>query len=117
VDNLESKIDDNVREFIRLLGRYADEKEPMDLGRKVQYFTLDVISDIAYGAPFGFVETDSDVFEYIKTTEKNLPMVMVVTVFPWLLKLLNSPILKGLLPSTKDRLGFGRIMRWVVFID
>ncbi|KAM0257753.1 hypothetical protein ACHAQJ_004204 [Trichoderma viride] len=110
VDSLESKIDDSVREFLRLLGRYADNKEPLDLGRKVQYFTLDVISNISYGGPFGFVETDSDVYEYIKTTEKNLPMVMLVTVFPWLLTLLNSPILKGLLPSTKDRLGFGRIM-------
>ncbi|KAL7948158.1 cytochrome P450 [Trichoderma barbatum] len=110
VDNIESKIDNNVREFMRLLARYADKKAPVDFGRKVQYFTLDVISDIAYGAPFGFIETDTDVYEYIKTTEKNLPMVMVVTVFPWLLRLLNSPILKGLLPSTKDRLGFGRIM-------
>ncbi|RFU82160.1 pisatin demethylase [Trichoderma arundinaceum] len=110
VDNIEPKMDNNVREFLKLLGRYADEGKALDFGRKVQYFTLDVISDIAYGAPFGFVETDSDMFEYIKTTEKNLPLVMVVTVFPWLLKLLNSPILKGVLPSTKDRLGFGRIM-------
>ncbi|KAL7916625.1 cytochrome P450 [Trichoderma velutinum] len=110
VDNIESKIDNNVREFMSLLDRYADRKAPVDLGRKVQYFTLDCISDIAYGAPFGFVETDTDVYEYIETTEKNLPMVMVVTVFPWLLRLLNSPILKGLLPSAKDKLGFGRIM-------
>ncbi|KAL7784320.1 cytochrome P450 [Trichoderma ceciliae] len=110
VDNLESKIDNNVCEFMRLLGNYADRRKSLDLGRKVQYFTLDVISDIAYGSPFGFVETDSDMYEYIKTTEKNLPMVMLITVFPWLLRLLNSPILKGLLPSTKDRLGFGRIM-------
>jgi hypothetical protein len=111
VDNIEPKIDSNIRDFMRLLGSYADKKTPVDLGRKVQYFTLDVISDLAYGAPFGFVETDTDVYEYIQTTEKNLPMVMVVTVFPWLLTLLNSPVLKGLLPSTKDRLGFGRIMR------
>ncbi|OTA01466.1 cytochrome P450 [Trichoderma parareesei] len=110
VDNIEPKIDSNIRDFMRLLGSYADKKTPVDLGRKVQYFTLDVISDLAYGAPFGFVETDTDVYEYIQTTEKNLPMIMVVTVFPWLLTLLNSPVLKGLLPSTKDRLGFGRIM-------
>ncbi|KAL7816072.1 cytochrome P450 [Trichoderma aethiopicum] len=92
VDDIEPKIDNNIRDFMRLLARYADRRIPVDLGRKVQYFTLDVISDLAYGAPFGFVETDTDVYEYIQTTEKNLPMVM------------------GLLPSTKDRLGFGRIM-------
>ncbi|KAL6874463.1 cytochrome P450 [Trichoderma longibrachiatum] len=110
VDNIEPTIDNNIRDFMRLLAEYADRRRPVDLGRKVQYFTLDVISDLAYGAPFGFVETDTDVYEYIQTTEKNLPMVMVITVFPWLLTLLNSRILKGLLPSTKDRLGFGRIM-------
>ncbi|KAL6857328.1 cytochrome P450 [Trichoderma novae-zelandiae] len=110
VDNIETKIDNNIREFVRLLERYSDTRAPVDLGRKVQYFTLDVISDLAYGAPFGFVGTDTDVYEYIKTTERNLPMVMMVTVFPWVLTLLNSAILKRLLPSTKDRLGFGRIM-------
>jgi hypothetical protein len=65
---------------------------------------------LAFGEPFGFLETDSDVYEYIKTTEETLPMVMVTTVVPWLVKVLSSPIFKSLLPSEKDRLGFGRVM-------
>ncbi|KAL2682430.1 hypothetical protein Neosp_006881 [[Neocosmospora] mangrovei] len=110
VENLEPKIDKNILAFIELLRKYADEKKPVDLGRRAQFFTLDVLSDLAFGEPFGFLETDSDVYEYIKTTEETLPMVMVTTVVPWLVKVLSSPIFKSLLPSEKDRLGFGRVM-------
>ncbi|RSM20322.1 hypothetical protein CDV31_000817 [Fusarium ambrosium] len=110
VENLEPKIDKNILAFIKLLRKYADENRPVDLGRRAQFFTLDVLSDLAFGEPFGFLETDSDVYEYIKTTEETLPMVMVTTVVPWLVKVLSSPIFKSLLPSEKDRLGFGRVM-------
>ncbi|RSL68941.1 hypothetical protein CEP54_002545 [Fusarium duplospermum] len=110
VENLEPKIDKNILAFIKLLRKYADENKPIDLGRRAQFFTLDVLSDLAFGEPFGFLETDSDVYEYIKTTEETLPMVMVTTVVPWLVKVLSSPIFKSLLPSEKDRLGFGRVM-------
>lgn len=37
-------------------------------------------------------------------------MVMVTTVVPVLVKILSHPLFKRLLPSEKDRLGFGRIM-------
>ncbi|KAF7558832.1 hypothetical protein G7046_g5333 [Stylonectria norvegica] len=110
VENLESKIDQNIIAFMKLLGDYAATSKVVDFGRKAQFFTLDVISDLAFGTPFGFLETDSDVYEYIKTTEENLPMVMVTTVIPWLIKMLSSPLFKRLLPSEKDMLGFGRVM-------
>ncbi|UPL04224.1 hypothetical protein LCI18_015158 [Fusarium solani-melongenae] len=110
VENLEPKIDKNILALIKLLRKYAEENKPVDLGRRAQFFTLDVLSDLAFGEPFGFLETDSDVYEYIKTTEETLPMVMVTTVVPWLVKVLSSPIFKSLLPSEKDRLGFGRVM-------
>ncbi len=48
--------------------------------------------------------------EYIKTTEQVIPAAMMVTVFPWLNKLLKSPLMKGLMPSEKDPIGFGKII-------
>lgn len=56
------------------------------------------------------METDSDVYEYIRTTEETLPMVMVTTVVPWLVKFLGNPLMKRLLPSERDLLGFGKVM-------
>ncbi|WZH43100.1 cytochrome P450 [Fusarium acuminatum] len=110
VQDLEPKIDKNILAFIQLLRKYADNNKPVDLGRRAQFFTLDVISDLAFGEPFGFLETDSDVYKYIQITEETLPSVMVTTVVPWLVKVLSSPLFKKLLPSEKDRLGFGRLM-------
>ncbi|CCF43750.1 pisatin demethylase [Colletotrichum higginsianum] len=73
-------------------------------GREVEiptqkFFTLDVISDLAFDQPFGFMETDSDVYEHIKTTEESLTMFMEMTV-----------ICSVILASDKDQLGFGKIM-------
>ena len=60
----------------------SSEFKPFDFGRKAQYFTLDVISDIAFGEAFGDIATDSDVHEYIKTTEETLPAIILTTILP-----------------------------------
>jgi hypothetical protein len=83
----------------------------MDFGRKAQYFTLDIISDLSYREPFGYLATDSDLYDYIDTTEKVLTAALMVTIFPWLNWLLRSPLLKAALPSEKDPLGLGKIIR------
>jgi hypothetical protein len=90
--------------------KYVSANKPFDFGRKAQYFTLDVISDLAFGEPFGDIATNSDVYEYIKTTEENMPTILITTVLPWLVKLLQSPLFKSMLPSEKDALGLGRTM-------
>ncbi|TQN75301.1 Trichothecene C-15 hydroxylase [Colletotrichum shisoi] len=56
-------------------------------------------SKMATDQPFGFMETHSDVYEHMKTTEESLPMFMEMTVF-----------LSGILASEKDRPGFGKVM-------
>lgn len=96
------------------MGKYADRGAVVDFGKKAQYFTLDVISDIAFGTPFGFLETDSDVYKYIETTEKTLPVVMITTVVPFVVNIFASPLMKPALPSEKDILGFGRVMKYVL---
>jgi hypothetical protein len=119
-EDLEKTIDRNVSAFIHLIGsKYASsesDSKPFDFGRKAQYFTLDVISDVAFGEPFGFLATDSDVHEYIKTAEEVLPTIIMVTVLPWLNRLLQSPIFKAILPSDKDKLGLGKVMGLVFYI-
>jgi hypothetical protein len=83
---------------------------PLDFGRKAQYFTLDVISNVAFGEPFGFLATDSDVHRYIQTTEENLPAIILVTILPWINWALRLPIVKSVLPSDKDTIGLGKII-------
>jgi cytochrome P450 len=111
VDDLEARIDSHILELVDLLETsYIAQNKTFDFGRKIQYLTLDILSDIAYSDPFGFVKTDSDVFDYIKTVEENFPTIIVVTVLPWLVSMMSHPMFASLLPSEKDRLGLGKVM-------
>lgn len=82
----------------------------MDFGRKAQYLTLDVIAEIAFGKAFGFVEDDEDKFSYISTTESTIPMIILVGAFPWLARIVQSPLMKMFLPKDTDAYGLGKIM-------
>jgi hypothetical protein len=90
------------------------EYRPIDFGQKAQFFTLDVISAVAYGFPFGFLATDTDVYHYIEMSEKVVPAGMVVTVYPWINHILTSSFMKSLLPSATDPIGFGKILGFVL---
>lgn len=108
VDNFESKINENILRFMDLIDKYVSENTPFDFGLKAQYFTLDVISDLAFGEPFGDLASDSDVHEYIHTMEHNMPNVVLTAVLPWLLSLMSSPLFRSMLPSEKDAIGVGK---------
>ncbi len=90
------------------------ENKPLDFGRKAQYFTLDVISDVAYREPFGFMETDSDLYDYTKIVESVFVAAAMVTIFPWINWILNLSIMKAVLPSDEDLLGIGKIQGYAI---
>ncbi|CAI6340228.1 unnamed protein product [Periconia digitata] len=109
---LESSIDVHIKELVHLISsKYVTSSsgnevtKPMDLAAKMQYFTLDVISHIGLGTPFGHLKTDQDVNGYLKSMEEGL--WIATTIFGlgmnWLR---NSPL--G--PSEKDQAGFGKMM-------
>ena len=111
---LESSIDKHVQELLNLIrSKYLSTKEqarPMDLARKIQFFTLDVISSIGFGQPFGDLNSDSDIDSYIHSGEQALGFVTFSTAtgltsvlhWPWLARLLG--------PSEKDKRGLGKMM-------
>lgn len=100
--------------FIDLVERkYVSEGaiyRPMDLARKAQHLTLDIIGDLAFGKNFGHMEQDEDVFGYIKQTEASMPAMMLVSVFPVIARLAQSKLLQQFMPSEKDPHGFGKFI-------
>lgn len=82
----------------------------MELAKKVQYFTLDVISSVGLGTAFGMLTSDKDVSNFIKSSEEGLYTASVfmalglswVAQLPWLGKFLA--------PSPKDPSGFGKMI-------
>ncbi|KAI1502828.1 cytochrome P450 [Biscogniauxia marginata] len=84
---------------------------PMDLAITTNYFTLDVITRIAYGREFGYLETDSDVFDYIKTTESITPRNTLLAEIPYLsLFAFSNTALKLFGPKPTDKEGIGQMM-------
>ncbi|KAF1934828.1 cytochrome P450 [Clathrospora elynae] len=110
-ESMEGTIDAQIAGLVDLIqAKYLSTPEhviPMDIGHKTQYFTLDVISALAFGRPFGYLTKDEDVFDYIKITETYIPIMLTLSNVPWLADLLHSRFLRGLLPKESDKLGFG----------
>lgn len=64
----------------------------MDFAEKVQFFTLDVITDIAFGEAFGYLERDEDRYAFIEKTKESLPAMIFLGVFPWVRNLILESV-------------------------
>ncbi|KAI6382458.1 hypothetical protein MCOR25_000750 [Pyricularia grisea] len=110
-EGLENVIDKGISAFIGLIERnyVSDETafRPMDLARKVQYASLDIIGLLGLGERFGFTDEDTDVHQYIKILEESMTSMITLTIFPTLAKLLQSRLFRRLMPSERDKIGFG----------
>lgn len=108
---MERTVDDHVSRLIRLIETKClsapEAYRPVDFARKIQYFTLDVISDLAFGEAFGYMEQDDDVFDFIKITRSFFPVAVLMANMPSLVTVMHSPLLRGMLPKESDKLGFG----------
>ncbi|CAA9961570.1 Pisatin demethylase [Pyrenophora teres f. maculata] len=112
--SLESDIDEHVRHFLELIrSRYLStpaQYKPVDLAKKVQYLTLDVISKIGFGKAFGDLEADADLDGYISSSRDGMFVMNLIgglgvtQYFHW------APIARLIGPSEKDKTGFGKMM-------
>lgn len=117
-DRMEQTIDENISSLIKLIDASyistATHYKPMDFGRKAQYLTLDVISNLAFGKAFGHLERDEDVHKYIEMLDEAGPSIILLAVLPlvraFLRVLYRVPILRDILPNSKDKFGFGKVM-------
>lgn len=55
----------------------------MDFAPKAQFLTLDIITDIAFGKAFGYIDGDHDCYSYIKKAEESLGFMVLCGVFGW----------------------------------
>ncbi|KAE8378027.1 cytochrome P450 [Aspergillus bertholletiae] len=112
--SLESDIDLRVQDFLDLIrDRYLSTEgslQPMDLAKKIQYLTLDVISTVGLGNSFGMLKADEDVNDYIKSGEEGLWVsnFLMGTGLYWIMQIEWVGKLLG--PSTNDAKGFGKMM-------
>ena len=82
----------------------------MVLAKKVQYFTVDVISSVGLGKTFGMLQSDHDVDNYLQSSEEGLAIgnTALAMGFSWITQM---PFIgRFIAPSPKDNKGFGKMM-------
>ncbi|POR38914.1 Putative cytochrome P450 [Tolypocladium paradoxum] len=118
----EAGMDKHIASFVSLIERKylstPGEYRPMDMAIKCNYFALDVISELGFGAAFGFLREDRDLYQYNEKTRRFFPFVMFISSVPALLSMLGRWPLNTMGPASGDSAGFGRLMRFAgSFVD
>ncbi|KAH6629589.1 cytochrome P450 [Boeremia exigua] len=113
-ESMEQTIEIQVAKLIELIkSKYvssASSYRSVDLAEKLQYLTLDVISDLAFGKPLGYLQQDADPYDYLQSMDASMPVLAVLGNIPWLADLFHSPLLRRFLPSELDKGGFGALI-------
>lgn len=85
--------------------------KPVDMARKAAFFTMDVITDLAFAKPFGNLKNDRDTYNYIQSTEDLVPTVLRISSIPALKSFFELEwINKALFPSDTSENGLGRVV-------
>ena len=110
IDDLESTIDEHVLELLNVIKRDHTGKV-MDFARLAQYFTLDILSNIAFGSAFGYLQANQDLYDYNKTSAEFLPILEMITNHPSIRSIMTSrPVQALAAPKGTDKIGQGRIL-------
>lgn len=109
-------IDKHLHQFLSLIRQkyitVGSNLKPMDLARKAGFWTMDVITDIAFGNPWGCLLHDEDIDKWFESMELQMPIAMRASTIPWLADLFSIPIFgKMVMPSENDPLGAGRLLK------
>ncbi|KAF2221996.1 benzoate 4-monooxygenase cytochrome-like protein P450 [Elsinoe ampelina] len=108
---LESKIDEHVTDLVALLRRFAASGGKVDMGRVCQYYSLDVITDIGFGASFDDLKDGTDNFGYLKTLEQTLAQVASSSATGLSRLLQYDWFASRVLPTGDESEGMGRIVQ------
>ncbi|KAK4206161.1 cytochrome P450 family protein [Rhypophila decipiens] len=114
--NQEVPVDEAIVNFVSLINReYVTTNgqlrpKPMDGYRVFQYFSQDANSAIEFGKPFGYLEKNSDFNGIMEAVEILMPATSVLALFPSILWLVKTPLVKPFLPQPTDKEGVGRLL-------
>ncbi|KAH8892633.1 cytochrome P450 [Thozetella sp. PMI_491] len=114
VHGLESGIDRQMAKLIELFERKylstSKEHRPFDFTEKSQFFALDVMGDLGFGHPFGYLSEDKDLHDFLQINASAQPVMNFLSTMPWLTNILHRWPLCLALPKEGDQVGYGRLM-------
>lgn len=108
---IEAKINQRILDFVSLIQKYNARNEAFDFSEKTQYFTMDSLTDMAFGFPFGFLTEDKDLYDYNKSSTEFFPVMELATNIPVIWDIVSSRMMHALAgPKPEDRKGLGAII-------
>ena len=86
-----------------------------DIGKRIEFLTVDIITRMCLGTAFGCVASDTDKYDFLKTVKKGTPFCQYLSVFHEINSLLfyitKIPIIsRYIIPRSSDESGIGRIL-------
>jgi hypothetical protein len=115
IKKMEPLIDLRVNDWIDSLStRFAKTGETFDFAPNAVYMAYDVISEVGFGAPFGFIKSGSDVAGLIKGLHDGLvPFGLMARLYPfteWIKRTAFGD--KYLVARPEQQSGIGTLMRF-----
>ncbi|KAI0896498.1 cytochrome P450 [Annulohypoxylon nitens] len=113
--DLEVAVDSIVTHFIEVIRAKhlttKDQIRTVDFAMMTRYFTLDVITRLAYGKAFGFLDSDEDLFGYTTQADKLIKAQNLSQEIPLFRYIVFSRLFFGMFgPKPSDAKGVGKIM-------
>ncbi|KAK8052450.1 hypothetical protein PG993_003835 [Apiospora rasikravindrae] len=93
----EEAIDSTIALLLRWLDRFAEKGEPVRLDEFVSFTTSDVVGEVVFSKPFGFLKKGADIAGAFAASEAQSAYVSAVGFFRWIhVLLLANPVMTGL---------------------
>ena len=106
---LETKLDEWLAALVQAIrDKIAKGEEVMEIGVLIQYFQLDLISELSMGKPWGDLKANKDHFGYLEMNKHFLPAIPTYLYLPpvrWIF--MSSWFLKLFAPRPTDTEGLG----------
>lgn len=114
VKKMEPLIDAQIQHWIsRLDEKFATPHEPMDFAPWAVYVAYDIISEVGFGAPFGFVAEGKDIEGLIQGFHDGLvPFGIMARLYPMTNWIKSTFLGKYMVASPEQESGIGNLMRF-----
>lgn len=93
----EQAIDNNIALLLDWLDGFAESGDPIKLGDYLRFSTNDIVGDVLFSRPFGFLKKGADIDRTLADAEVQIAYVSVMGFFRWVHVLfLANPIVTWL---------------------
>ncbi|KAL9033299.1 MAG: hypothetical protein Q9180_006020, partial [Flavoplaca navasiana] len=119
IQDIQSTVDEIVVKWIQCLReRWSStpkQARDFDVGKRIQFLTVDITTKLCLGESFRCVEEDRDQHAFLDTVKTATPVSLQLSLFPELTRTLYhltklAPIRRLLVPSAENKSGIGTVM-------